>query len=259
MIEGLGIRNNNIIPEFHEQPPFNIDEWAAGYFEVAGWWGIKISRANVNGKKIVHAVPTIKITNNDPVEIERLEELLKATKDHIDKRYPASHALVLSNRKAIDLAHRIKPYAPLRREIIQYFEWWEESRGKERLEVAEAYQDNHKSKIQQKVTAEQYSRLVCKPSFLAGVLDARGNIIQVEDYRWALHDFIYTNLAVSSTNLPLLTALHKKFYGAKPVINRKGTASYVWHVGQTDYNSLMAHVHSYLQLKGVDAFPSHGK
>jgi hypothetical protein len=84
---------------------------------------------------------------------------------------------------------------------------------------------------------------------MAGVLDARGSRIQVEDYRHPPHDFIYTNLVVSSNNLALLTALHQEYYGSQPVRNGNRPSSYIWHVGQGDYESLMTLIHPYLQLK----------
>lgn len=115
-----------------------------------------------------------------------------------------SYRWVVKGVKAVELALTIEPYSPSRNNTIVGFQNWMNAESfDEKLAIAKEVR-NQAEEGQNQVSLADYSDLVKLPSFMAGIIQARGSI----SYKKGL--FKYLN--ISSTNTMLLDAI-KGVYG----------------------------------------------
>jgi len=206
-----------------EAQPINHSIWLSGLFEIGGSMFLEIQKRKSKSKKnpeVVHTYtrPVISIVDNHP-EICQFPKILGYGSTRPYRRGKKSHRWSLKGPKVVDLTTNMKPTSPLRQETIIAFENWGTATTEERLEIARELKQTSPPLLK----LDDYTDLVQKPQFLAGVLDGRGMLIPQEHYNKEKgYGVIHPRLRISSLNKPLLLAIQNLYQGYFGIQSKEG-------------------------------------
>lgn len=242
--------------EHQSLPVGEFPDWLAGLLEVAGTVTLQTETVRRKGRyEYEYATPVIKMGDDNRERMSMLQQLAGGK-----LRQPGGHNTVEWNSKsyaAIILAELIAPFAPSRQEALTaFFNWAQIDDREERVDIASTLQQSPNRETT--VTANDYKTLVKKPRFVAGIIDARATFLTPEhvDPNYPDYGWIYSAIAVASTNTPLLEAMENQFGGdieyrlkGKMVAPGAATTSGVWRISHNRLKQLEGLVTTHLKLK----------
>lgn len=232
--------------ERREIPEFFDPVWFGGVVEAACSAVFMAGEFEQKGRVYIKVMPMIAMKDNNWDRVTRLAVHAGGIASHIRDTSPFQWAA--RGYYAVELARLVKPYAPSREETFVAFENWAEAESQEeRLLIARDLQEIKGGRVE--VLRAQYRELVTKRSFVAGVIDARGDIYsRIIDYagdRLPYHDWAIPELKLSTKNQSLLEALHEEWGG--------GVRPGKWWLGkEMGLASLMEFIAPELKLRSTE-------
>lgn len=202
-----------------DMAPFTHSRWLAGFMEAGASMRLTIVRNHQNGHETPQARPEIIYGDTNRQRISLLRGLLGSTGK--PRQSKSTEYAVVRGNEAARMAHSIRPDAPSRQSIISAFlEWSQADFTEDRVDIAKRVSGR---RVVDRVSPDDYARLVSEPDFVAGVIDCRGRASSIE--RPDKNDLSYwvTNLLkVNSVNGALLHALQQKHGGQLVQVGAQG-------------------------------------
>lgn len=193
------------MPEFNESQ----SKWLGGVFEAGGSLYFDI-QTKKRGKPFIYSSPNLSFSDNNHQKVSLFKQMVGGGQVYTKR---GSSELRIGGRfvdLAVEIAHQMAPYAPMRQKDIAAFELWGEIDDKsEKLLVA-----LESRKIERVYPSiDEYAELVKMPEFMAGVIDARG-LTYPKNQLLVDADRISYGLKISDQNKPLLDAIEGEYGGS---------------------------------------------
>lgn len=213
--------------ERHEIPLAFDPVWFGGVVEAACTAIFTVGEDVREGKTYTKVTPVIAMKDNNWGRVTRLAVHAGGIASRINFAGSSPYQWTARGYYAVELSRYVKPYAPSREETFIAFENWAETENQEeREEIARDLQETRGGRVE--VSQDQYRVLVTRKNFVAGVIDARGDmyskIVPYTGDRLPYHDWAFPEMRVYSKKQPLLAALHEQWGG---VIRSGG-----WYLGK---------------------------
>jgi hypothetical protein len=219
----------------------NIYPYLGGVFEATGSLRLDL---RPSGNSFLFR-PRWELTDNVPLAVSRLSQLVpgsvKPVKRHANEYHWQAEPEVISTYWPL-----IGPYAPSRQATIDVF-----SLLREYINFPVNY--HQAQRIKQKIddtlassplpSPEIYQPLIANPYFVAGVFDARANIIAHNPDK----KIRKPEMAIYFDNVPLITALAGRFAGTVSPNSQQTSYRYVPHVNTM--SDFLAYIAPCVQLK----------
>lgn len=245
-LSGLDARFLKIEPR---EIPQDLRAWLGGAFEAGG--SITIDSAGRG-----HTYPRISIGDNSPILAFRISEELGGSVSQEFRH--KTWRWVLKGYAAAQTISQMEDFSPSRKAIVKAVrEWMEAFSIEERTRIAVQARENASIPP----ATEEYKEVLRNPYFLAGAVDARGAVYSSGKKNPTLY--------LHSLNEALIDALVKNFGGAKRVLPKSGSVSFIdgkpvaytrdiihWEMGEEATKNLVQLVKPYLltgRVKGEQA------
>lgn len=239
------------LPRFEtEHAKHQFWSWLAGTLELSG----SVTFSKHNRKNGPYYRPTIRVVCEKQAAMSYLTTQLQVSAPtHRSKQSDQQpNLLYFGHYQAAAYATELSQFAVRRKPEYEAFVQWQNAASvAEQQQIAVDFQTRRESTTPR--TTEQYMLQLKNPSYLAGLIDWRGNFYDRQQQQFDRRDnHTYQRrrygLTLHSPEPRLLDALHDKFIGFTPQ-RSKTKNSWTWRIESYDFEQLMEYVGPYLRLQ----------